>query len=96
MNTKVYIAIFMLAVAHLGLGQLREPTRAESMAYTKMKHKALRYDEGAEARYWKSLAEEMIKEVECIPLVGGRENRKYNRWDDPSTTVNDPERYWYS
>lgn len=49
-----------------------------------------------EAKYWKRMAEGMVREVECIPLVGGKENRRYNRYDDPSTIVNDPERFWYS
>lgn len=48
------------------------------------------------AWYWKGMAEAMVKEVECIPLVGGKENRKYNRHEDPTSVVNDPERYWYS
>lgn len=49
-----------------------------------------------EAAYWKDMAERMTREVECIPLVGGKENRKYNRHDDPSSVVNDPGAYWYS
>ena len=49
-----------------------------------------------EAAYWKDMAQRMTREVECIPLVGGKENRRYNRYEDPSSTVNDPERYWYS
>jgi len=49
-----------------------------------------------EAKYWKRMAEGMVREVECIPLVGGPENRKYNRPEDPSSVVNDPGRFWYS
>ena len=49
-----------------------------------------------EAKYWKSMAEGMVRDVECIPLVGGPENRRFNRPEDPSTKVNDPGRFWYS
>lgn len=49
-----------------------------------------------EAKYWKGMAQRMVREVECIPLVGGPENRKYNRHEDPSSVVNDPGRFWYS
>lgn len=49
-----------------------------------------------EAKYWKVMAQRMVREVECIPLVGGKENRKYNRHEDPSSVVNDPGAYWYS
>lgn len=49
-----------------------------------------------EAKYWKGMARRMVWEVECIPLVGGKENRRFNRPDDPTTIVNDPGAYWYS
>lgn len=81
-------------------------TLAVSTAITVVHQKQLRTEQrialhervnaAAQVWYWRGMAESMVREVECIPLVGGPENRKYNRPEDPSSVVNDPGRFWYS
>lgn len=94
MNTKVYIAMMILVAGHM-VTSSQQPTNDPAT----MKYVGWLYSEvgrvSVEAQQWKDMAEDMVREVECIPLVGGKENRRFNRHDDPSTTVNDPERYWY-
>lgn len=94
MNTKVLIAIFVLAAGHLALSYQPQTSQSAGQYIRWLNSELTRV--GGEARQWKDMAEDMVRDVECIPLVGGKENRRFNRQDDPSTVVNDPERFWYS
>jgi hypothetical protein len=71
-------------------------TAARKALHERVAHAGRLYGAKQEAAYWKGMAERMTREVECIPLVGGKENRRFNRHEDPSTVVNDPGRFWYS
>jgi len=94
MNTRVYIAMMILVAGYMVTNSQPKMDPATGHYIWWLNNELTRV--GVEARQWKDMAEDMVREVECIPLVGGKENRRFNRHDDPSTTVNDPERYWYS
>ena len=97
MNTKVTVIIAFLVgggITHLYHEQQPKTSQA-TQHYIRWLNSEV-YRTSGEAHHWKGMAEKMVREVECIPLVGGKENRRYNRHEDPMSTVNDPFRYWYS
>lgn len=97
MNTKVAVTIAFLAggvLTHLYHKDQYKISPAAAHHIKWLDSEVTRI--GGEAYHWKRMAEDMVRDVECIPLVGGKENRRFNRHDDPSTVVNDPERFWYS
>jgi hypothetical protein len=93
MNTKVAVTIAFLAGGILT--HLYHEEQPKVSPATRQYIKWLD-SEVTRANQWKDVVEDMVREVECIPLVGGKENRRYNRHEDPMSTVNDPFRYWYS
>jgi len=77
--------------------QYRNSLTAERAALTaKVKAQGRLWGAKQEAAYWKDMAERMTREVECIPLVGGKKNRRFNNPRQPDSFVNDPGAYWYS
>lgn len=97
MNTKVAVTLAFLAggvLTHL-YHEEQPKTNPATRQYIKWLNSEVTR-RGADALRWKGMTEDIVREVECIPLVGGKENRRFNRHEDPSTIVNDPERYWYS
>lgn len=51
-----------------------------------------------EADYWKKLAEDLVRNVECRPYMGPgtRHGPRYDDPNNPDMVINDPYRYWYS
>jgi len=86
----------ILIVATLAVSTAITAVHQEQLRTEQRIAKHERVEQASRIWYWKSMAEDMVRSVECIPLVGGKENRRYNRPEDPSSVVNDPGRFWYS